>query len=541
MKKVLIGLMILLAYGAKAQNPTNFFEKADSFFNNYCRDGRVDYEGVKSDASFVLLIGQLNNGEIPTRSEEREAYLINAYNLFVINKVVKSYPIDSPMDDASFFTGKTELLAGEKISLNHLENGILREDYSDPRLHFALVCGAVGCPPIIDFAYTPKDLSKQLDRQADIALNNPKFVYENDEEKIIYLSEIFKWYTEDFGKNYSEVVKYINTFRESKFNEDYKVKFYSYDWSLNQQQREITKIPLDSEHDISTHLEITTNLQTFTAGSLLGKGKMDITLFNTLYTENENNWQGNHITGYRSTFVTHLLQYTIGVTKNKRFNIGLDVNFRSNGRSTDPSYGGIKQAFTYKNNDSSRVGVTSVGLRLKFQPFKEVSNFSLQSTIYTPTIRHPEGFNNDDAPEQNLMWADWNRITWWNQFFYSKTFASGKMQLFTEVDFLFRFKVHESQIGALDIPISVFLSYFPTKKITIYGMSQHVQRFANNYSNAAVVTDWVSGADYTVSGLGFKYQLLANLNVELLYTKFWRSRNGGLGETFNIGIKYLTK
>ncbi|MDX2362243.1 MAG: DUF547 domain-containing protein [Crocinitomicaceae bacterium] len=539
MRTIVFGLIILLTFGVKAQNPEDFFENADAFFGSYCQDGRVDYEAVMSDASFVLLVGQLNNGEIPKEEEAREAYLINAYNLFVINKIVQAYPIDSPMDDASFFTGNTIVLAGEKMSLNHLENEILRKEYDEPRLHFVLVCGAVGCPPIVDFAYTPDDVSEQMEHQADIALNNPAFVYQNDDEKTIYLSEIFNWYTDDFGKNYTEVVQYINIYRGEKFNEDYKVKFYPYDWRLNIQPT-VNK-PL--EHHAPAlgvrPLQSEVNLQTFTAGSLLGKGKMDITLFNTLYTENENNWQGVHYSGYRATFVTHLLQYTIGVTKNKRFNIGLDVNFRSNGRSSDPSYGGIKQAFAYKNNDSTRVGVTSVGLRLKFQPFKSVTNFSLQSTLYAPTIKHPEGYSGPD--EQNLSWADWNRITWWNQFFYSKTFASGKMQLFTELDFLFRFKIHESQIGALDIPVSVFLSYFPSKKITIYAMTQHVQRFANNYSSDPVITDWVSGADYTVSGLGFKYQILPNLNVELLYTKFWRSRNGGLGETFNLGIKYLTK
>lgn len=180
-----------------------------------------------------------------------------------------------------------------------------------------------------------------------------------------------------------------------------------------------------------------------------------------------------------------------------------------------------------------------MGPRIKIQPFKSVSNFSIQSTVYIPTIRHPEGFNDPEGNE-NLYWADWDRITWWNQLFMDKTF--GNFQLFTELDFLFRFKKFDNQIGMLDMPASVFLSYFPTTKITFYGMTQHVARFTNNINgHDPIVTDWVIPMNYTASGVGFKYQFLPNFNIELLYTNFWRGKNTGLGETFNIGIKFLTR
>ena len=110
------------------------------------------------------------------------------------------------------------------------------------------------------------------------------------------------------------------------------------------------------------------------------------------------------------------------------------------------------------------------------------------------------------------------------------------------MDFLFRFKRNESQIGMLDLPASVFLSYFPTKRITFYAMTQHVHRYTNNIDpDNPIVTDWVVPMNYTASGVGFKYQVLSNLNIELLYTNFWRGRNSGLGNTFNLGIKFLTK
>jgi hypothetical protein len=536
MKQIFIILLSLTPFVGSAQDSKPFFDEADALFSSYCNDGRVDYSAINSDpAALNGLIDQLAKNEIP--AGEEKAYLINAYNLFVIQKVVKNYPITSPMDVDGFFMKKDALLNGEKISLNHLENEVLRKKYSDPRLHFVVVCGAVGCPPIVNFAYRPEKLEEQLEQQTNLALNNASFVYQNDEEKAVYVSKIFEWYAEDFGKNGNDIIKYLNKHRIVKFNEEYKVKFYPYDWNLNKPHLDVLPPTLGV---ISDPLPSGLNLQLFTAGSLLGMGKMDFTLFNTLYTQNKDNWQGVDYSGYRSTFVTHLFQWTIGVSKNKRLNVGLDLNFRSSGYSSDSTFSGVSNAFLYTNTDSSRVGLTSVGLRLKVQPFKAVADFSIQSTISLPTIKHPEGFSDSDPATQNLYWADWDRITWWNQLFYSKNFS--KFQLFTEFDLLFRFKRNKSQIGMLDLPASVFLSYFPTRKITIYAMTQHVHRFTNDIApQDPTVTDWVIPANYTASGLGFKYQVLPNLNLELLYTNFWRGQNSGLGNTFNLGIKFLTR
>jgi len=517
-----------------SQNDFDFFTMADSFFGTHCADGKVHYTAAKSDPNLPKLIEYI--GTHPSPEGEEKAYLINVYNLFVISKIADSYPVGSPMDDSGFFTDKTFNLNGEQISLDHLENGIIRKEHTDPRLHFTLVCGALGCPPITDFAYRQELLDMQLDQQTKLALNDTYFIHSVEDNETIYLSEIFDWYEEDFGKNKKEVVAYINGFRTDKFDENYKVQYYPYDWTLNDAN-------LPTIKDNGPHTTAPTNnginLQTFTAGSLLSKGQADFTLFNTIYTESKQLWKGDRISGYRSTFMTHLLQVTYGITKNKRFNIGFDLSFRSSGNSTDSTFSGVAPAFSYTNSPDSRVGITSAGLRVKVQPFKHVADFSIQSTFTVPTIQHPEGLYTSN-PDENLYWADWDRYTWWNQIFYSKTW--GKFQLFTEFDLLFRFRRNESQIGMLDLPTSAFLSFFPTKNITIYAMTQHVHRFTNDIDpDNPVITDWVIPMNYTASGIGFKYQILSNLNIELLYTNFWRGRNSGLGNTFNLGVKFLTK
>ena len=512
-----------------SQTNAEFFVKADAFFKSYVLDGKVDYEAVSTNGKIELdeLINFLANNTYEKAIEK--AYLINAYNLFVISGVINSYPVESPQDVISFFDNKDFILNHKLVSLNQIENEFLRQIYADPKLHFVLVCGALSCPPITNFAYTPELLDKQINTQTIKAINNANFIYEKPNEKAIYVSKIFEWYAKDFGKNNTEIIKFINTYRTTPLNTEYKLKYYNYNWTLNNIQ--FIKVEGDTTIIHQTPICISNSNdvagQTYNAGTLLRKNQFDYTVFNTLYTQTKSNWQGINYTGNRETFNTHLFQITYGVSKNKRINIGLDVNFKSSGKSVDSTFRGISSAFTYKNTDSSRVGITSIGLRLKAQPFKKISGLTLQTTLLPPTIKNAEG-------NSNLYWADWERLTWWNQFFYSKTF--NKFQLFAEMDLLFRLKIYKNQSNSLDVPLSIFFSYFPTPKTTFYIMSQHVPRFVKPSP-----TDWLIPSNYSASGLGFKYQINRGLNIELLYTNFWRGKNNGLGNTFNLGIKYITK
>jgi len=540
MKKIQFLTIALISFVnlSFSQQNESFFKDADTFLKTYVQNGRVDYGAIKTNA--IIDLNSLINF-IATNSYDEsieKAYLINAYNLSVINEIVGAYPISSPMDVPGFFDNKTTIINGKLHSLNAIENDILRKKYKEPRFHFVLVCGAIGCPPITNFAYFPATLDAQLEVQTKKALNDDNFIHQENENKAIYLSEIFNWYTSDFGKKYKDVIAYINTYKLNKFNPDFKVKFSKYNWTLNNSSflsnfNNDLKQEMNSAHTQDNLNSPTENVagQFYHAGSLLKKNKFDFTLFNTLYTQTKSDWKGVTSVGDRQTFNTHLIQILYGISKNNRVNVGIDINLKSSGRSVDRTAKGISSAFLYTNTDSSRFGIPSIGLKLKVQPFKSVSNFTIQSTIQGPTVKNAEG-NSD------LFWADWERLTWWNQFFYTKSF--GNFQVFAEVDLLFRFKLYKEQIGMLDMPMSVFFSYFPTKKMTIYAMTQHVPRFTNDFA-PEITTDWVIPANYTSSGLGFKYQISRGLGIELLYTDFWRARSNGLGSTFNIGIKYITK
>lgn len=534
-KNSLFGLILLmLATKLNAQNE-NFFNSADAFFAKYVHNDLVDYKGIKANPDDLYLLELAINKYYPEGVDTTaKAFYINTYNILVIKQIVDNYPVESPQEIPGFFEITKFKVGSKNLTLNDIENSILRKEYRDYRLHFALVCGALGCPPLANFAYRPEALDKQLDDQIFKAFNNPNFIYEKDGK--VYLSQIFIWYSEDFGSK-KEIFELINSKRSAQLQGN-SVTYYPYNWNINEIHIIIHK-SVEKEYVVNELPQIPQfakiNLQTYTAGTLLDKGRWDITLFNSLYTQTKSNWLGVDFSGTRETFYTTLLQATLGTSKNRRVNIGFDVSFRGSAKRQDDSFGTALDAFSFKNNDSTRVGISSVGPRLKWVPFTGNTNFSIQSTFTVPTTRFNEGKND---PSGNLSWLDWSRFTSWNQFFY--TYTRSKFQLFAEADILARIRTSKSQITHVDVPATLIGSYFPTSKWTIYAIGQHNTRYTYNI-NPTLTTDFVVPMNYSALGLGLKFQPISNITLELLYTNFVRGVNTGLGETFNFGIKYLTK
>ena len=93
-----------------------------------------------------------------------------------------------------------------------------------------LVCAGLGCPPIINEAYTPAKLKSQLQRQTTIAVNNPNFIKVNGNK--VQISQIFEWYKEDFVRKGTEI-DFLNIYRKEPISSDAKLSYYLYDWTLN--------------------------------------------------------------------------------------------------------------------------------------------------------------------------------------------------------------------------------------------------------------------------------------------------------------------
>ncbi len=237
--KVLGSLVLISSLNVNViAGPSHFFEHVHEFMIDYVEDGMVDYERVLTNSNELnTLLSMVEYGpHYPVRGvvdpNIHKAFWINAYNLLVIKSVVDNYPLKSPMDVPGFFDKTLHKAAGKKLTLNDIENKILRKTYDDPRIHFALVCAARSCPILKSGAYFPDDLDTQLTVQTEKAMDDPKFIRLNGIKKKVEVSEIFKWYRDDF-KAHGDIRGFINKYKNRQLPSDYTLAYYTYDWKLN--------------------------------------------------------------------------------------------------------------------------------------------------------------------------------------------------------------------------------------------------------------------------------------------------------------------
>lgn len=511
--KYLIFVFLVVINNALSAQKQDFFERANLFFSETVLDGKVNYQMINSTFSGLdPLIEEIKTTDISSmQALEQKAFLINAYNLLVIQKIAANYPIESPQALSGFFDSKTVVLGEKEYSLNDIENELIREVFNDSRVHFVLVCGAMGCPPITNFAYTQENVEEKLSGQTSLALNNSNFIRLNDEAKKVLISEIFKWYEADFKTDKKGILNYINQYRTVPIPDDYSFDYYTYNWAVN---------------DTNT-LEIGTEVfeesaQTFTPSKLLKRGQFDVQLFNNIYTQDafRDNDAQKVALGNRSTYFGGLFTVLTGVTKSARLNVGLDINIKSVREDPDPSSSPFR-ILQFESNSFSRSAISSLGPKIKWSPFKKLSDFSIQSSFWIPISKGSE----------SSPWLDYERYTSWTQIFFSHM-QGAKFQFFYEVDVFARIKKFETQSHVLSTPATFILSYFPTKKTTIYGLIQ----YAPSYGTVPSIN---VNSYYAQGGLGAKYQITKKFNLELLVSNFFASRNAGAGVTYNLGIRYL--
>ena len=233
MKQLTLIITLFVATVSFGQSPATFINKSDAFFKAHVTNGRVNYKAIKNDpAALNELLALAKDVRVSKGDASNyQAFWINAYNISVIKGIVNNYPVKRPTDLKGFFDKTKYSLGGKEITLNDLENKLLRAVFpKEARFHFVLVCAGLGCPPIINEAYKPTTLDKQLERQTTLALNNPNFIKVKGNK--VQLSQIFEWYKGDFTQ-YGSEVKYVNKFRKEPIDEGAKVSYYPYDWNLN--------------------------------------------------------------------------------------------------------------------------------------------------------------------------------------------------------------------------------------------------------------------------------------------------------------------
>jgi len=219
-----------------------------AILRQHVEKARVNYRAIKSSPAaldrYLGGLAKVSRRDFDRWQEDQQvAYLINLYNARTIELIIGEYPIKS-IKKIGWLPGaawrkKFVPLFGSKVSLGHIEHEILRKKYDLPEIHFALVCAAKGCPPLLSRAYKAKDLRSQLVEQGR------KFMADRSKNRVdaggaqVYLSPIFEWFAEDFEEKSGSVIDFVRQFFSSAqaavLKDDFKIVLTEYDWILNDQ------------------------------------------------------------------------------------------------------------------------------------------------------------------------------------------------------------------------------------------------------------------------------------------------------------------
>jgi Protein of unknown function, DUF547 len=209
------------------------YKSWDVFLKKYVSaTGDVDYKSIKTNKksldSIVRSFSMVTISSAWSKNDQL-AFWINAYNAFTIDLIVNNYPLKSiqNLDGGKPWDVKRITIGGKKYSLNNMENDIIRPQFKDARIHFAVNCGAKSCPPLLNAAFMGKTLESQLDAVTKKFINNAK--YQTITPSKLTLSKIFDWYAVDFG----DIKTFISKYSGTKVNNNAVVIFKEYDWSLN--------------------------------------------------------------------------------------------------------------------------------------------------------------------------------------------------------------------------------------------------------------------------------------------------------------------
>ncbi len=187
-------------------------------------------------AALESYIENLANMEVSDFSDtEMMAYWFNLYNAVTLDLILDNYPVDSIKDISDPWSQKLVNVRGATMTLDEIEHDTLRENYDEPRIHFAVNCASIGCPNLKTTAWEAETLEADLQQAAKDYVSSPRGIMVNNED--IRASKIFDWYKEDFGETEEDVLTYLSQFAEgakkTAMQNANEIKDYEYDWSLN--------------------------------------------------------------------------------------------------------------------------------------------------------------------------------------------------------------------------------------------------------------------------------------------------------------------
>jgi len=203
---------------------------------------------------YIETLSKVDESEFRKWSKDEQlAFLMNAYNANMIELVLTRYPkIGSVWDFGKVinnpFKNRFFKLFGRDFSLDAIEHETIRAKgvYDDPRIHMAVNCASVGCPMLREEAFVAERLDRQLDEQVVRFISDKSRNRYNASASALEVSEIFKWYREDFESGYKGIrsreqffAKYAPQLAEGAENQQAvrgqkaAIRHIEYDWRLN--------------------------------------------------------------------------------------------------------------------------------------------------------------------------------------------------------------------------------------------------------------------------------------------------------------------
>lgn len=205
---------------------------------NVDKNGMVNYPAFVNNKDFDDYIKRIAEADVINLSkDDKLAFYLNAYNATVIKNVIDHLPITSPSDVDGFFKKITHQIAGNEVTLDKFEYDYVMK-IEPVLIHFGLVCAAQSCPKLLQKVYDGKTVFQQLEENGKNFLNDRSKNHLDNENKILYLSEIFKWFKKYFEERYGSLQKaaahFINESDRKFLNKNkVEIKFNKYNWKLN--------------------------------------------------------------------------------------------------------------------------------------------------------------------------------------------------------------------------------------------------------------------------------------------------------------------
>lgn len=259
MNKLYVGLFVVISVmiAPKSVMAANMHDDLTKVLSTYVRDGATNFQGLCKDNQLKQYIKRVQfiDPDAINENNDRFAFWLNVYSAYSLDAICQKYPIRSVNDlnsgglvlsvilKKSVWDRPFVIVNQRAYNLRQVDHEILRPRFKDPRIQFAIACGAIGCGAFRSEAYEGAIIDQQLDDQTRTFINDVRLNTFDPTTKTATLSPLFNWSSKDFGKDQGEVLLFISKYLPQAVAQSirenpkaWKIKYNQYDLTLNKQK-----------------------------------------------------------------------------------------------------------------------------------------------------------------------------------------------------------------------------------------------------------------------------------------------------------------